>query len=151
MRFKNLLLVVFAVVVLAGAADAQYYMEQIHWSNVDTVITDSVNTYTSDAFVIPKDYQSTRRYAPDYPSTLSLYVQTSETNDSTWIAPELQLSVDGSNWIQHAILDTCVGEDTVAIYDVTSWSEALYGRLKLTSGMAGGDTVVVKANIQKIY
>lgn len=152
MKVKQVLSIVLMLVALmALQANAQFYHEEITFSNVDSSIIVQAGKDTSDAFMLAKNYNVRQQYAQDYPAELNFQVVTTEHNDSTYVTQTLQLSFDKTNWFTHGILDTTTTEDGVTCTKVSSWKSTLWGRLILTGAMAAGDTLYAECDFTKKY
>lgn len=123
MKFNILFIAVLMLVMLfAVQANAQFYQEEITFNDLGSTTLVATGADTSDAFMIAKNYNVRQQYAQDYPTELNFLINTTETNDSTYVTQTLQLSFDKTTWFTHAILDTTTTEDGATCTKVSSVS-----------------------------
>lgn len=152
---------ILAITVFALATG--FYTQALTFYNSNVYSTTTKNMVaatgkdTTQVFQLSKDEK--RGYADDFTSELTFQIigEESVTTDSLAIQVILDLSMDGTNWVQHGILDTLrsLNEDTGAtvtdFYEVTTHKNARYGRLRLNAKGASGDTVTAQVYMSKLY
>lgn len=148
---KAFAMFVLIVLAMASFAEAQFYKEALKWDGDTSEMCITTQHDTTDAFLLPMDYNVRSNYGKDYPAQLAFQFNTVEQNDSTHITWKYQLSLDGSKWLTAVAIDTMTAEDEISVKTLSSWSSALYGRLIATAKLASGDTVYVSGTFCKIY
>jgi arabinogalactan endo-1,4-beta-galactosidase len=136
------------VAVLAALCIAVYAGVFTHTLTFGTVSTTTATIVaagadTSDAFTITNGVGENFE---KFPTALTSTFKIVEENDSTWVSRKLQVSNDGTNWVQHTIMDTTKAAGVIK-YTFSTVPHYYYYRIIYTGKMASGDTLTVGPDV----
>ena len=148
--WSALLLVV--VISLAVALAEGVYRDAITWSTAGGATASIVQAGadTSQTFALVRGIKA-KEY--DHVDKLGIALNTTETNDSTYVIIKLQVTADNTNWDDFSTLDTLIvaDEDVVLNVSTTSLPPCYWGRYIITGAMAAGDTVAATGRILRSF